>query len=96
VCIFAWCLSQEGLSTQCNRKYQKLTEEATCQICGAIDESGHHAVVQCTKARVRRNEMRQHWELPGEEQFQYTGPKWLMLLLQKVRVGLMCDRPVAC
>jgi 5-methylcytosine-specific restriction endonuclease McrA len=82
--IFGWRLSQEGLSTQCNRKYRKLTEEATCQICGALEESGHHVVIQCTKARALRKEMHKLWELPGEEHFQNTEPDWLLLLLQKV------------
>jgi hypothetical protein len=52
--VFAWRLSQKGLSTQCNRRCQKLTEDATCQICGAREESGHHALIQCTKERALR------------------------------------------
>jgi hypothetical protein len=82
--IFAWRLSQEGLATQYNRRQQKLTRHATCQICGEGDENGHHAVVNCTKARALRYEMRAAWSLPDEKQFQFRGPDWLLLLLDSV------------
>jgi hypothetical protein len=45
VLIFAWRLSQGELATQSNRKQRTLTRKATCQICVAGDEDGHHAVV---------------------------------------------------
>jgi hypothetical protein len=74
VCIFAWRLSHEGLATQAKRKRRTLTREATCQICEREEESGHHAVVPCTKAAGLRHEMRKVWSLPNEEQFHYSGP----------------------
>jgi hypothetical protein len=49
-----------------------------------MEESGYHAVIQCTKARALRMAMRKHWDLLGEEHLQSTGPNWLLLLLQKV------------
>jgi hypothetical protein len=52
--ISAWKLSLDGLATQCNRKKRNLTEAATCHSCGCEDESGYHAIVQCTKAKVLR------------------------------------------
>jgi ribonuclease HI len=82
--IFAWRLSQEGLATQLNRKHRRLTKVATYQICGADEESGHHAVVQCTKARALRKEMRKHWCLSGEDHFIQDGTDWLLMLMQKV------------
>jgi hypothetical protein len=48
------------------------------------DEDGHHVVVLCTKAKALRSEMRKHWLLPDEAQFRYTGPDWLILLLDSV------------
>lgn len=45
------------------------------------DESSHHATVRCTKAFALRQELREHWLLP---QFAYTGPDWLMMLLNSV------------
>jgi hypothetical protein len=56
-------------------------EAAKCHICGREDESGHHAVVPCTKALALRLEMRNHWRLPDESQFQHAGPGWLPTLL---------------
>jgi hypothetical protein len=82
--IFAWRLSQEGLATQYNRKQRKLTQHATCQVCGAGDETGYHAVVQCPKARALWQELRGSWMLPNEEQFRYSGADWLILLLNSV------------
>lgn len=82
--VFAWKLSQEGLATQLNRKHRTLTRQGTCTICGMEDETGHHAVVRCTKSRALRQELRKSWLLPDEEQFEYTGPDWLMLLLASV------------
>jgi hypothetical protein len=61
-----------------------LTKDATCQICGAMEESGYHAVIQCTKARALRKAMHKHWYMSGEEQLQNIGPNWLLLLMQKV------------
>jgi hypothetical protein len=54
---------------------------ATCSICGSGPEIGHHVVVECTKAKALRHELRKHWLLPDEEKFAYTGPDWLVLLL---------------
>jgi hypothetical protein len=46
-----------------------------------VEESAHHAVVMCTKAVGLRARMRQYWELPAENLFRRTGPKWLFTLL---------------
>jgi hypothetical protein len=82
---FAWRLAQEGLATQCNRRPRKQTQSATCQICGAGDEDGHHAVVQCTKARALRCELRDKWLLPDESHSKFGGTDWVLLLLTSVR-----------
>jgi hypothetical protein len=82
--VFAWRLSQEGLAMQYNRRDRKLTRYATCQICGAQEEDGHHAVVTCTKARAHRQELRGTWLLPDKAQFLKSGPDWLLLLLDAV------------
>jgi hypothetical protein len=82
--IFAWRLSREGLATQDNRKRRTLERVGTCQVCGMEDETGYHATVTCTKAVALRHEMRQHWTLPEEARFKYTGPDWLLHLLRMV------------
>jgi 5-methylcytosine-specific restriction endonuclease McrA len=55
--IFAWKPTLEGLATQCNRKKCTLIDDAMCHICGRGEESGFHAVVQCTKARALHHEL---------------------------------------
>jgi hypothetical protein len=80
--IFAWRLAKDGLATQEHRKKRTLERVARCQVCGTEDESGHHAVINCTRAVALRHEMRKHWDLPKEEMFRYTGPDWLILLLR--------------
>jgi hypothetical protein len=74
VLVFAWRLAQEGLATQSNRKQRTLAEKATCQVCGVDDETGHHAVVRCTKAVSLRHALRDKWLLSDEEHFRYSGP----------------------
>jgi hypothetical protein len=82
--IFAWRLSQEALATQTNRKARTLEKEAACQVCGKEDESGYHAVVQCSQTSALRREMRKHWVLPEESMFMFSGPDWLLHLLGAV------------
>jgi hypothetical protein len=82
--IFVWKLPQDGLATQCNKKQHTLTEDATCHICGREEENGHHDVVRCTKASALHHELKRRLLLPDESQFIYTGPDWLLLLLNSV------------
>jgi hypothetical protein len=81
----SWRLSQEALATQTNRKARKPEREATCQVCGREDESGYHAVVRCPQAAALHDAMREHWMLPEENMFSYSGPEWLLHLLGTVR-----------
>jgi hypothetical protein len=78
--IFVWPLAQEGLATQVKRA-RKLETEAKCQLCGKEEETDHHAVVQCDKAKMLRSEMRKHWILPEERLIQRVGLEWLLTLL---------------
>jgi hypothetical protein len=55
--IFAWRLATYALATQENRKRHTLEKAATYQVCGMVDETGHHAVIRCTKAVALRSEM---------------------------------------
>jgi hypothetical protein len=60
-----------------NRKHRKLEDSGRCQICGMEEESGHHAMVTCTKVAGLRALMRQRWLLPSENMFRRAGPEWL-------------------
>jgi hypothetical protein len=82
--IFAWKLALDGLATQCNRKQRRLTDDATCRICGTEEENSHHAVVRCTKASALRKELCNYLSLSEEKGFDYTGLDWLLLLLSSV------------
>jgi hypothetical protein len=44
-------------------------------------ETTYHTVIRCTKAMELRHEMRKFWRLPDEQQFGYSGPGWLLMLL---------------
>jgi hypothetical protein len=93
-----WKLSQNGLATQENRKHQGLASSDICIICGNEVETGHHAVIGCTKATALWHEMRNTWRLPEGKLLQCTGPDWLPLLLgrlsreEKARVLLITWR----
>jgi hypothetical protein len=56
--VFAWKLSQDGLTTQSKQKRRKVTKDAMCQLCGREDKTEFHAVVRCTKPTTLRHEMR--------------------------------------
>jgi hypothetical protein len=55
-----------------------------CDVCGNGADTGHHAVVSCTKAATLWSEMRKTWRLPDGMQLQNTGPDWLLLLLSRI------------
>ncbi|RCV30978.1 hypothetical protein SETIT_6G139500v2 [Setaria italica] len=76
-------LSRNALPTR-RRKFVKNIElEDTCMLCGLSAETGHHATIVCPQAFNLRQGMRQHWSLPDEKMFEYTGPDWLLLLLDR-------------
>ena len=50
-------------------------------ICGVEDESIFDMLVIFAKAYALRMTMREIWDLPREEDFQYTKADWLQLLL---------------
>ncbi|XP_073360706.1 uncharacterized protein [Aegilops tauschii subsp. strangulata] len=45
------------------------------------EENEYHAVVACTKSKALRHAMREHWSLPKEKDFWYTGEDWLQGIL---------------
>jgi len=54
-----------------------------CPLCDREPETSYHAIVTCPRAQGLRVAMREHWRLPDEEKFRYTGPDWLLLLLDQ-------------
>lgn len=81
--ILAWRVATKTLSTKENKWKRTLELDNICNICGRETEDEYHAVIQCTKARALREELRKQWDLPMEHQFQFTGVDWLQNLLAK-------------
>lgn len=81
--VFIWKLCRDALPTQRRKFVQHMEIDDTCRLCGMASETGHHATVVCPQARDLRSAMRGHWPLPDEEQFTYSGPDWLLLLLDR-------------
>ena len=79
--FFAWKLSKNILPTKQNKCKRRLEVEDTCDLCGLASETSFHAVVSCPRANDIRQAMRNYWLLPDEEQFVFSGPDWLLLLL---------------
>jgi hypothetical protein len=56
--FFAWKLVADGLATQDKRSKRGMAPNGICQVCGNEIETGHHAVVECTKIAALWKEMR--------------------------------------
>ena len=82
--IFAWRAATNSLAVQTNRvKHHQITS-GMCSICGVEDESTFHALVTCSKARALRLALRESWNIPDEEWFKFSGPDWLLILLDRL------------
>jgi hypothetical protein len=67
-----------------NKLKKKLEVDGICVVCGCEDESSYHATVACTKSKALRQEMRKIWDIPNENSFKFTGPDWLLILLDGI------------
>jgi hypothetical protein len=81
--FFNWQLANDNLPMERNKWRRNLKVHNTCKICGNGVDDSFHAVIECTKARALRCEMRKQWELPREEDMIKTGEDWLLVLLDK-------------
>jgi len=81
--VFAWKIANNGIPTQANKCYRHLVQHESCEMCGYHSEDCFHACVQCPHAVALRQAMREHWSLPSEEDLLYTGPQWLLILMNK-------------
>jgi ribonuclease HI len=82
--IFAWRVACDNLATKSNKFKRNLEIDCICKTCSCKDETSYHATVECTKAKALRQEMRNKWSIPDEDDFMYTGPDWLLLLLANI------------
>ena len=81
--LFAWKLAKNSLPTRKAKFHRRLETSDTCPLCDREPETSYHATVSCPRAQRLRAAMREHWKLPEEEKFRYTGPDWLLLLLDQ-------------
>jgi hypothetical protein len=49
-------------------------------------------LVNCTKARALRHQLREIWLLPKEDIFANSGPNWLLHILDQVGAGTRCKK----
>jgi hypothetical protein len=84
--FFTWKPGRDALPTKSNKHNRKMELDANCNLCGNGREDGYHDVVVCPLASISalRHAMRDYWDLPGESLFQYIGPDWFLLLLDRL------------
>ncbi|TVU17394.1 hypothetical protein EJB05_33427, partial [Eragrostis curvula] len=83
VMSFAWKLIHHGLPTRLDKKYRKIEELGTCEICGVEDEDDYHAVMRCDHAVALRSAMRRIWALPAEDHLTNSDPEWLLNVINR-------------
>ena len=81
--VFIWKLARDILPTNRAKFVRHMEATDTCPLCNRETETSYHAAVTCPRARELRQVMRVHWQLPEEEKFRYTGPDWLLVLLDQ-------------
>ncbi|KAJ1289985.1 hypothetical protein BS78_02G207100 [Paspalum vaginatum] len=74
---------RESYGPRLNNFARTLEVESRCTICGVATENSFHTTVSCRAARDLREATRQHWSLSNQDQWCYSGPDWLLLLLDK-------------
>jgi hypothetical protein len=82
--VFGWKLATNSLGVQATRWNRNMDVLPTCSICGRDEETSHHALVECTKAKALRQRLRQSWLLPDEEILRDTGKDWALILLSQL------------
>jgi hypothetical protein len=85
--VFGWRAAKDNLATKRNKFRRTLEIDSVCPVCGNGTETSFHALVECTKARALRVEMRKYWDLPEEKAFRYTGPDWLQIMLSNIQLN---------
>lgn len=83
--VFAWKLARDSLPTRQAKFVRNLERDNRCPLCDCEAETSFHATVSCPQAYALRQAMRQHWVLPDELQFRYTGPSWFLMLLDNCK-----------
>jgi hypothetical protein len=56
---------------------------SSCEMCGHYYEDCFHATIRCFHAAALRKAMSKWWQLPKEEDLIWTGPEWILVLMDK-------------
>ncbi|RLN18742.1 hypothetical protein C2845_PM02G38380 [Panicum miliaceum] len=81
--MFIWKLARDNLPTRRAKFIRRLEPSDMCPLCDHESETSYHATVTCPRAVGLRMAMRDCWHLPEEVKFRYTGPDWLLMLLDQ-------------
>jgi hypothetical protein len=65
--VFGWKFATNSLGVQATRCNGNMDMIPTCSICGMGDETSHHAMVECTKAKALRHRLSENWVLSKME-----------------------------
>ena len=79
--VFVWKVANNGIPTQANKCYRHLSQLESCELCGFQREDCFHACVKFPYAVALRHAA--HWLRPSEEDLTFTGPDWLLVLLNR-------------
>jgi hypothetical protein len=82
--VFGWKLATNSLGVQATRCNRNMDMIPTCSICGMGDETSHHAMVECTKAKALRYRLSENWVLPEDGKLRDTGKDWALILLNQL------------
>jgi hypothetical protein len=82
--VFGWKLATNSLCVQATRCNRNMDLIPTCSICGMGEETSHHAMVDCTKAKAPRQRLNESWRIPDHEKLIDTGKDWPLILLSQL------------
>jgi hypothetical protein len=69
--VFGWKLATNSLGVQATRCNRNMDFIPTCSICGMGEETSHHAMVKCIKAKSARQRLKESWRIPDDEKLRY-------------------------
>jgi len=56
---------------------------SSCEICGWWYEDRYHATMVCPHAVALCERMSESWRIPEDDDLNFSGPEWLLILLDK-------------
>ena len=91
--IFASRDASNSLAVQVKRVKHYQAILAACSICGIEDDCVFHELVSCPKVRAFHMALKEVWNIPTEDIFNYSGPDWFLILLDQLN-SPVCDQTI--